>query len=217
MPFYTVSVIKINQNVAMNLATQKEIEYFRQVLGRSYNYTELIVWENEHLNFSNGNIQRNTDPIEIYQYGKGRCGEFAILYAELCLSQGYQARIVVNVFGDHEWDEIKLDGNWTRVDASPTGMTLNENVSYHVGYPLFYEQVWHSTPILALAFQNSSVVDVTSTYRSDHFSLLSPLPITMLIVLFVLCIVAITKFLILSPASRGTEPVNSPALREEKY
>jgi len=33
-------------------------------------------------------VERNlsTDPIKIHEYGKGRCGEFAALYAGLCIS-----------------------------------------------------------------------------------------------------------------------------------
>jgi hypothetical protein len=172
-PLYILSSMVTFQGIAESLTASKEINYFKNVLGRSYNYTDLILWENEHLNFSNGNIQRNTDPIAIYEYGKGRCEEFAILYAELCISQGYQCRIVLNVFGDHVWNEVEIDGNWVRVDASPTGGSLSENISYHVGFPLFYEEVWHSPPVLALAFEGSSVVDVTGNYRSDHWSLLS--------------------------------------------
>ena len=109
--------------------------YFRTLLGKSYNYTELIVWENQHLNFTYGNIQRNDDPIKIYEYGKGRCGEFATLYAELCISQGYQCRIVDLIFNDHAFNEVYLNNTWTRVDAS-----LNSTSSRAIGYPMFFEK-----------------------------------------------------------------------------
>lgn len=156
------------QSVAQNLTSLKRIEYFRNLLGRSYNYTELIQWENATLHWnSSSSMIFYTDPIEIYEYHQARCGGYAILYAELCFSQGYQCRIVVSIFGDHAWNEVRIDGNWTRVDASPIGS------DEHVGYPLFYEEKWHAPPMLALAFENSSVVDVTSSYRSDHWSLLS--------------------------------------------
>jgi hypothetical protein len=195
VPIYIGSSIITEQAMAESLTSSKEIDYFRNVLGRSYNYTDLIVWESEHLNFSEGNIQRNTDPIEIYEYGKGRCEEFAILYAELCISQGYQCRIVDSIFNDHEWNEVKIDSNWIRVDASPTGESLSENISYHIGFPLFYEEVWHSPPMLALAFEGSSVVDVTSNYRSDHWSLLSvsTFLFAFIIAWFAACILIIWK------------------------
>jgi hypothetical protein len=191
VPIYAVSSTITERSVAQSLTTTKEINYFKNSLGRSYNYTDLIIWENEHLVFSEGNIQRNTDPIKIYEYDKGRCGEFAILYAELCISQGYQCRIVDSIFNDHVWNEVKIDGNWTRVDASPTGQPMNKNI----GYPLFYEEIWHSPPILALAFENSSIVDVTSNYRSDHWSLLSASTFLFIFIgaWFAVCILIIWK------------------------
>lgn len=135
-----------------------------------------------------------TDPIEIYEYHQARCGGYAILYAELCISQGYQCRIVVNIFGDHVWNEVKIDGNWTRVDASPTGAPMSENI----GYPLFYEEKWHAPPILALAFESSSIVDVTSNYRSDHWSLLSVSTIVIVLIgaWLAVCILIIWKKLL---------------------
>jgi hypothetical protein len=191
MPIYAVSTVIREQNIAQNLTTPKEMTFFRNVLGRSYNYTELIQWMESNMSWDkSGSVSQYSDPIDIYRFGKARCGGYSILYAELCVSQGYQARIVVNLFGDHAWDEVKIDENWIRVDASPTGETLSENISYHIGCPLFYEEVWHTPPILALAFENSSVVDVTGNYRSDHWSMLSPLTLFLVFVAswFSLCI-----------------------------
>jgi len=133
-----------------------------------------------------------SDPIEIYEYGQARCGGYAILYAELCISQGYEARVVGNIFGDHAWTEIKLNETWTRVDSSPTGASMSDNI----GYPLFYEQRWHTPPILAFAFENSSIVDVTSNYRSDGWSLLSwsTVVFTLVGAWFAVCLSIIWKY-----------------------
>lgn len=170
MPTVAVSSIITYQSAAQNLTTPREIDYFRNTLGRPYNYTELYQWENSklHWNYS-ANMIFYTDPIQICEYGSARCGGYAILYAALCISQGYQARVAVSVFDDHAWNEVLLNGTWTRVDASPTGAPMSENI----GYPLFYEEKWGTPPVLALAFEGSSIVDVTSNYRSDHWSLLS--------------------------------------------
>jgi hypothetical protein len=194
MPLFTVFTVVADQSTAQNLSNQNEINQFKTLLEKSYNYTELIVWENQHLNFTYANIQRNTDPIKIYQYGKGRCEEFATLYAELAISQGYRCRIVQMVFNDHAFNEVLLtNGTWIRVDAS-----LNDTSSRAVGYPMFFEKEkgW-TPPILALAFENSSIVDVTSTYRSDGFNLFSPISMIVLVTLFLLSSAAITKLLIL--------------------
>lgn len=170
VPAYIVSSIWAEQVIMQNLNSPREISYFRNLLGRNYTYTELYQWENTTLRWNDSSSMLvYTDPIDIYEHHQARCGGYAILYAELCISQGYQCRIVVGLFRDHTWNEVKVDGNWTRVDASPTGANMSDNI----GYPLFYEEKWRTSPILALAFDGSSVVDVTSNYRSDHWSPLS--------------------------------------------
>jgi len=42
MPVFAVYQTTTYQSVARSLRSSKEIDYFRNVLGRSYNYTELI-------------------------------------------------------------------------------------------------------------------------------------------------------------------------------
>jgi hypothetical protein len=192
LPLFSINQILTFQAAAQNLTTPRENEYFRNLLGRSYNHTELYHWERLVLQWDNSSsVIFYSDPIEIYQHHRARCGGYAILYAELCISQGYQARVVVNIFGDHAWNEIKLNGTWTRVDVSPTGASMIENI----GYPLFYEEKWGRPPVFALAFEGSSIVDVTSSYRSDRWSLLSGL--TLLFVLtgawFAVCLFLIWK------------------------
>jgi hypothetical protein len=167
----TFSVIDYH-SAAQLVATQNEIAYFENALGRSYDYKELIVWEWQTikwLNDSELNPQRNIDPIKIYEYGKGKCREFAILYAELCISQGYKCRIITAPLNDHVWTEVSIDGEWTRVDSS-----LGINDTRAIGYPLFFEKEegWNP-PVIALAFEDSSIVDVTPIYRSDGWSVFS--------------------------------------------
>lgn len=169
--FVALSAMDYN-SVAQLIDTEKEKSYFQNVLDRDYDYRELIEWEWQHIAWledSEPNPQRNSDPIEIYEYGKGKCREFAILYAELCLSQGYQCRLVSAPINDHAWTEVNINGEWTRVDAS-----LGPNDTRAIDYPMFFEKEkgWNP-PIIALAFDGSSIVDVTSTYRSDGWSLFS--------------------------------------------
>jgi hypothetical protein len=193
MPLFTVSAVLRDQSTAQKLSTQTNIDYFKNQLGRSYNYTELIIWENQHLNFTYEDIERNTSPIKIYEYGKGRCEEFATLYATLCISQGYRCRIVHNVYNDHVFNEaLEANNTWIRVDAS-----LNPTGAGAVGNPMFFEEAkgW-GAPILSLAFENSSITEVTSTYRSDKFSLFTPIPLTLFCGLCVFLVIMITKFLV---------------------
>lgn len=199
MPLFVVVNVVSGQDTAQGLSTTKEENYFKTLLGKSFNYTELIGWEHQHLNFTYENIQRNDDPIKIYEYGKGRCQEFATLYTELCISQGYRCRIVQMVFNDHVFNEVlETNGTWIRVDAS-----LNSTGPRAVGYPMFFvkEKGW-GAPILSLAFENSTITDVTSTYRSDGFDLFSSLSIIIILFSFTISIVVITKFLIINTEKR---------------
>ncbi|MCX8153513.1 MAG: transglutaminase-like domain-containing protein [Candidatus Bathyarchaeota archaeon] len=194
--FLLFSLVQVldNHNIAQSLATSKNIEFFKKLFGKNYNYTELIQWEHANIKWnSSSSMQVYTDPIKIYEYGQARCGGYAILYVALCLSQGYEARMVVNIFGDHAWAEIKLNDTWTRVDPSPTGAQISNNVRY----PWVYEERWGTPPILALAFDGSSIIDVTSNYRSDRWSLLSWETVIFGFISgwFAICIIIIWKFL----------------------
>jgi len=155
------------------------INALRAKFDRSYNYTELFVWEHQHLNFTWGDIQRNTNPVEILDYGKGRCGEFAILYAALCRAHGYDCRLVVNIFGDHAWTQIKLDDGWIHFDPS---LDINDS---RVTDSEIYARDWNSAPILALAFEQSGIEDVTNHYRSGFWiNIASPQMVGSIIVFF---------------------------------
>lgn len=170
------------QSAAQKAASQEDMTYFKRILDRSDNYTELIRWENQHITFSEDpGMQRNTDPIKILEYGKEKCMEFAILYAALCISQGYQCRMVESPLTDHVWNEVEINGSWVHVDSS-----LNWTDPRCVNDPLMYERDWHRPPIIALAFEGSSIVEVTATYRSNHWNILSP-PTLVIVVVTVWC------------------------------
>jgi hypothetical protein len=154
-------VLKINNNMAiMQEIDQEEMKAnLNSLLDKKYNYTELIQWEHDNLNFTWESIDRHTNPLEIIEYGKGRCGEFAILYVALCLSQGYRCRLVSNIIGDHEWAEIELNGTWVHVD--PTEQRIDDNY--------MYEKNWKVPIILVCAFQGSSFEDVTNSYKTGFW------------------------------------------------
>jgi hypothetical protein len=76
---------------------------------------------------------------------------------------------------------------------------------------MFFEQQpdW-GAPMLSLAFENSSIVDVTSTYNTYGFRLDSPITEALLILIYAVSIIAIVKFLI-QPSSRilSSKPAES--------
>ncbi len=150
-------------SVANQISQPATINALKKRLNGSYNYTELLAWEYRHLNFTTDNFERTNDPLKILDSGKGRCGEFAILYAALCKSQGYDCRIVVNAFGDHEWTQVKVNDQWIHVDPS-----LGVNDSRKMD-PYVYERDWKNAPLLALAFDNDSIIDVTSAYHNGFW------------------------------------------------
>jgi transglutaminase-like putative cysteine protease len=149
----------------MKILSQNETESrLRALFDRFYNYAELLRWEHERLNYSyDPNMIRNSDPFQILQYGKGRCEEFSILYVAICLANGYQARFVLDVYGDHTWSEISLQGSWVHVD--PTEKRIND--------PLMYERDWHKNEVLVYALEDGFCEDVTSKYtmtmKQDYF------------------------------------------------
>jgi len=140
--------------IMVNLNQADTKNSLRELFDKNMNYTELLNWEKERLTYDAGNIARNEDPLKILEYGKGRCGEFTILYVALCLAHGYQTRIVVDVFGDHVWAEV-LDGDiWVHVD---TEGRINE--------PYMYELDWNKKIKLVYAFEENKIVDVTWKYN----------------------------------------------------
>jgi hypothetical protein len=165
-PAVTAIAISEYHSIAKSTDMQTIRDYFKSKVNATYDYKQLIIWEWNHiqwLNNSDQNYHRNTDPIKIFEYGEGQCMEFAILYAALCDSQGYQCRIVAAPINDHAWTEVLDNGTWTRVDSS-----LGQNDTRTIGYPMFFEKEPNWTaPVIALAFDGDKVIDVTASYRSD--------------------------------------------------
>ncbi|MDH5448312.1 MAG: transglutaminase-like domain-containing protein [Candidatus Bathyarchaeota archaeon] len=137
---------------------------------RDYNFTEICDWVRGNLDFVPFNEsfpqeQRHTDPLEIKEFGKGRCGEFSILYVAACLAHGYECRLVVAAdcsglvwTGKHAWAEVKFMGEWIHVD--PSERRWNE--------PQMYKQ-WSwgeniGSKVRIFAFEECRAEEVTKKY-----------------------------------------------------
>jgi len=154
--YYEHPNVTYHRNVAQSLTNETMQEELRaQLDSTEYSYLELLDWEHSRLNYTEENIPRHDNPLEILAFGKGRCGEFSILYNALCLACGYRARLVVDIYGDHVWTEVFLNGSWVHVD--PTEKIVND--------PLMYQRDWHKEVKLVCAFEDSLVLDVTENYR----------------------------------------------------
>ena len=150
--------------IMKNLENPSTKEAIRNNMTRAYNFTELFDWEHSYLKWVPiGEIfDRNSDPVKILASGKGRCGEFSILYLSACLSLGYEARLLVSVkpytyWELHNWVEVKVNDSWIHVD--PTDKIWND--------PSRYKSWWGEIGKNALiyAFEDGKIEEVTDRYR----------------------------------------------------
>jgi hypothetical protein len=159
-------------NIAKNLNSCDTKTEVRSWFERDYNYTELCQWVYSNLEYIplNESFDRSTDPIEILENKKGRCGEFSYLYVAACLAHGYDSRFVVATDitnssreDPHAWAEVKVNNNWVHVD--PTGNAWNDPYRYERCETGDWGKELGST-IRIYAIEKSSCKDVTLSYLS---------------------------------------------------
>ena len=80
------------REVSEKLARPSLLSELRDLFDRRYTLVELLEWLHGKVKWTEGDIIRHNDPSEIIAYGKGRCGEFGILFTALCLAHNYRAR-----------------------------------------------------------------------------------------------------------------------------
>ena len=151
--------------VMKNLNSPETKAYMLNKISRTYNFTELLNWTNQQLNWSDENFVRYSNPQQILDQGKGRCEEFAIVYVSACLALGYEARIVLArqfylgpLHAFHMWAEVKWNGVWTQTDPSPTSF-WNDTSRY---------KSWNWGPraiLVVSAFEDNRIEDVSARYR----------------------------------------------------
>jgi hypothetical protein len=153
------SVISRYKCLSEKLADPAMIGKLRALFERRYTWVELLAWVHERLRWDNGEIERHNDPLEILAYGKGRCGEFSILFTAVCLAQGYRTRIILDM-SDHVWSEIwdSRTNRWMHVDPSDS----------RIDDPLMYERDWKKTLTHVYAFENGKMEEVTKNYKVDQ-------------------------------------------------
>jgi transglutaminase-like putative cysteine protease len=142
--------------VSEKLTDLSMLSELRSFFGRKYTLIELLVWLHKTVEWSKGDIARHNDPMEIIAYGKGRCGEFSILFTALCLAHNYRARLILDM-SDHVWTEVwdNEQKRWIHVD--PSEKRIND--------PLMYEREWKKNLKEIYAFENGKVENVTEQYK----------------------------------------------------
>lgn len=149
-------VVEKYQLISRNITDLSELKQLRSLFGRRYSLEELVEWVHAKMEFTHGEIVRHNDPLEIIAYGKGRCGEYSILFTALCLAHDYQARLILDL-SDHVWTEVwdNEKKRWVHVD--PSEKRFDD--------PEMYERDWKKHLKEVFAFENGDIEDVTQNYR----------------------------------------------------
>lgn len=149
-------VVEKYQKISANIAKPSMTNQLRSLFEKTYSLTELLDWMHARMTFTHGEITRHNDPLEIIDYGKGRCGEFSILYTALCIAHGYRARLILDM-SDHVWTEVWDDeqGRWVHVDPSEK----------RIDDPKMYERDWKKNLTEIYAMENGTKENVTKNYK----------------------------------------------------
>ncbi|MGD0029141.1 MAG: transglutaminase-like domain-containing protein [Candidatus Bathyarchaeia archaeon] len=149
-------IIDKYRRVSERLADSALSAELRALFDREYTVAELLSWVHEKVKWDDGEIQRHNDPLEILNYGRGRCGEFSILFTALCLAHGHRARLILDM-SDHVWTEVwdHAKSKWMHVDPSEKRMDD----------PLMYERDWKKNLSEIYAFENGEAENVTKVYK----------------------------------------------------
>jgi len=144
------------QKISKKLREPSLLSELRGMFERKYTLTELLDWLHKKVKFSKKDIIRHNDPREIVTYGKGRCGEFSILFTSLCLAHNYRARIILDM-SDHVWTEVwdNKQKRWIHVDPSEK----------RIDDPFMYERDWKKNLQEIYAFEDGNVENVTKRYK----------------------------------------------------
>jgi hypothetical protein len=69
----------------------------------------------------------------------GRCKEVSILFNHMCYFEGLEVRQAVCIGEDHQWNEVKIDGQWIVVDA--TEVKLPKKTGFNLSKDFMEEKV----------------------------------------------------------------------------
>jgi hypothetical protein len=144
------------REISLSLAEPSVLAKLMALFERRYTPTELLDWMHGRLKFDKGDIERHNNPLEILAYGRGRCGEFSILFTSLCLAHWYRARLILDV-SDHIWTEVWDDKQKRWVHIDPSEKRIDD--------PFMYERDWKKNLHEIYAFENGGSENVTQSYK----------------------------------------------------
>ena len=154
--FSDPKLVEKYRTISKNITDPSSLDQLKRFFDRRYSLKELLDWIHAKLKFTQENIIRHNDPLEIIAYGKGRCGEFSILFTALCIAHKYQARILLDP-SDHVWTEVwdNKQKRWVHVDPSEK----------RIDDPKMYTRDWKKNLKEVYAFENGNIENVTENYR----------------------------------------------------
>jgi len=153
------------REISQKIADPSVLAELMALFERRYTIAELLDWMHQRLKFDKGNVERHNDPKEILAYGRGRCGEFSILFTSLCLAHWYRARLILDM-SDHVWTEVwdEPQKRWIHVDPSEK----------RIDDPFMYERDWKKNLKEVYAFENGVMENVTKNYKMTKAQLNCP-------------------------------------------
>jgi len=144
------------REISQKIADPSALAELMALFERRYTIAELLEWTHQRLKFDKGNIERHNDPMEILAYGRGRCGEFSILFTSLCLAHWHRARLILDM-SDHVWTEVWDEPLKTWIHVDPSEKRIDD--------PFMYEREWKKNLTEIYAFENGTVENVTKNYK----------------------------------------------------
>jgi hypothetical protein len=154
--------IDLYRRISENLADPRLLERLRKFFTDKRTLPELLEWVHARVKFNKGNIARHQDPFEIIEYGQGKCREFSVLFAAVCLANGYRARLILDL-SDHAWTEVwdTKQRRWVHTDPSER----------RIDDPHMYERDWKKHLTAVYAFENGQLENVTGAYIGQSVGL----------------------------------------------
>ena len=149
-------IIDLYRRISESLTDPSMLAQLKKFFYRRLNLSELLEWTHSKVEFNKGSIVRHNNPLEIIEYGQGKCREFNMLFNVICLANDYRARLILDL-SDHVWVEIwdeKLD-RWVHIDPSEK----------RIDDPEMYERDWKKNLKEVYAFERGKLQDVTKSYK----------------------------------------------------
>jgi hypothetical protein len=113
----------------------------------------------------------DSDSLWILTSKYGHCGEFALLFRDMCNEAGLEVSLVNCKGENHAWNEVKINGSWIIIDATKHHPHLN---GYNLSWDFMEKKVagdlegtsFGNVSYVQAKFLNGTIIDVSKTYTN---------------------------------------------------